>query len=311
VKPGANGLCTQALPVTSLQTLRTVMTSASTLTSFGRRILAFVSRLSRKRNNGTVKPGARWPSRRMASMLFLTAALLVCTVPGFTSSFSTQRAQDSAVRISVVLVWPQFRDVSDVCGSGWTRACVADGHGWETIVATAAHVLDVDELENAQHPGQRAQVTVLITYRDGQEFAATRGSQMMVDRTRDYGEVRFHSSLPRPVLAVDDPDSLALGAPLTAVASPGNTAYGVYHGELLITGIGALVGLDQGWLSTVPVAPGASGGPVMDENGRVVATIIGQVDTPAGLHASVLAPLPSAIISTPSSGADAPKKGAR
>lgn len=245
-----------------------------------------------------MKPGARHIRYRWAAfaLVALLLALLVSTTPGFTSTFSVERARAAAVRISIVLMWPRLHDVADACGSGWTRSCTPDGgHGYDIVVSTAAHVLDVDDLENEQHPGQRAQVTVLVTYPDGQEFAASRGAAIMLDRVRDYGEVRFHSEVPRPVLLVGDPSADGVGAHLVAIASPGDTAYGTYEGHLITSAAGPLVGLPAAWLSTVPVSPGASGGCVLDDSGRVVATILGHVSNKAGMQASVLAPLPPAV----------------
>jgi len=139
---------------------------------------------------------------------------------------------------------------------------------------------------------------------------------LFVDRTSDYGEIRLRSAIPRQILPVGDPLSVWPGASLVAVASPGNLSFGVFQGNLILKDPGPVGDVPQdAWLSSITVAPGASGAPVIDESGAVVATVIGFAQWPCGgsLSAlSVLVPLPKTPLLHSASQApySSPKKGA-
>jgi len=272
-----------------------------------------------------VRPGA-WRSHKVAStfvLLSTTAILLWCiTAPGLAvSSLSTERLLASAVRISILLSWPGERGGSaDVQGSGWTRLCepapagVGAPPAYGITVATAAHVLDVDDIAQSFHSKQQPTVKVVVAYRDGQQLMAGR-ENLFVDRTSDYGEIRLRSAIPRQILPVGDPLSVWPGASLVAVASPGNLSFGVFQGNLILKDPGPVGDVPQdAWLSSITVAPGASGAPVIDESGAVVATVIGFAEWPCGgsLSAlSVLVPLPKTPLLHSASQArpSPPKKG--
>lgn len=86
------------------------------------------------------------------------------------------------------------------------------------------------------------------------------------------------------------------GAALVTVASPGNLKFGVFNGNLILPDAGVVSNAPSGaWLSSIPVAPGASGAPVLDEDGQVVATVVGYVEWSWGGSASVIVALPPSM----------------
>ena len=74
------------------------------------------------------------------------------------------------------------------------------------------------------------------------------------------------------------------GDRLRVVACPGPLEFAVGEGTLSTAEPGGW------WLATLPVAPASSGGPVLDDRGRVVARVVGFLRWPWGTLA-VLEPL--------------------
>lgn len=241
--------------------------------------------------------------KRTALTILTLFAVLTTSVPSLAASSSPfiERALDGAVRIEILLHWPDQE--ADFSGSGWTRSCVPDGQAYDVIVSTAGHVLDVSELAAEARPNasDAPLVRVVVSYRDavahaGRQLTAGR-EDLWVDRVHDYGEIRLHSDVPRTVLpAAAGGVSVAPGAALVTVASPGGLKFGVFDGHLILPDATIVSNAPEGaWLSSIPVAPGASGAPVLDENGQVVATVVGFVEWSWGGTASVIVALPPSL----------------
>jgi len=247
-----------------------------------------------------VKLGTHADSKRLRQSIapfLLVLALLQTTVPGFAASFSSHNvdlALASAVRIEISLHWPPHEEAS-FSGSGWTRSCQPQGDSYSLIVATAGHVIDVDALTRVAHPTstQRASVKVVVIYRDGRQLTADREDALRVDRLRDYGEIAIVSPLPSVVLPVGQEADVYPSSELLSVASPGSLDYGVFIGHLIMKGTPRVRNIPQGaWLTTIEVAPGASGAPVLDERGEVVATVLGCLQWWRDRSATVVGGLP-------------------
>lgn len=203
-----------------------------------------------------------------------------------------ERALESAVRVEISLDWKGQHAVFE--GSGWTRECRLDGRVYELVVATAGHVVDVPSLEAEAWPGEHpaATVRVVVDYRDGERLQAGR-EDLFVDPVHDYAEVHLRSRQPRTVLPTGVAAEVRPGARLVTVASPGSLRFAVFEGCLIDRDATMLANVPSGaWLSSIPVAPGASGAPVFNERGEVVATVVGFVQWPFGLEASVIVALP-------------------
>lgn len=198
-----------------------------------------------------------------------------------------------AVRIDVTLTWPD-RDPVAVHGSGWTRSCTVTATGWTVVVATAAHVIDLDDLEREVGALTPGEARIVVLYRDGTELVADRNA-LRLDRIQDYGEVTLRSPRSRPALAVGRPDRVQLGAQLFTVACPGSVRFGLFEGILtLLPPVPVRGAPDSSWLSSIPIGPGASGAPVLDAQGKVVATVVGLVNWRWGGTASIIVPIPEA-----------------
>ncbi len=194
------------------------------------------------------------------------------------------------VRIHITLT-PSGDLPVDVYGSGWTRACMSTGRGFSIVIATAGHVVDVDELERSLFNGRRTTVKVVIAFWDGREFPARR-EDLRVDRIRDYGEIRVLSPLARQVLPVGHSSHVHPGAPLFTVASPGGIIFGVFHGHLILRDPIPVTNAPRGsWLASLQIGPGASGAPVLDVDGAVVGTVVGMVTWKWGTVSAVIVPL--------------------
>jgi len=207
---------------------------------------------------------------------------------------AVERALAGAARIDVYLSWPD-RGTINVHGTGWTRGCNREILGWSIVVATAAHVIDLADLERELGDGEPAErVRVVVSYADGTELVADR-DDLSVDLVHDYGEVRLSSLYPRPALPIGHPELTLLGTPLFTVACPGNVRFGLYEGSLtLLPPLPVRGAPETSWLSSIPIGPGASGAPVLDADGQVVATVVGLVNWRWGGSASIIVPLPEA-----------------
>jgi len=208
---------------------------------------------------------------------------------------AVSRALAGTARIDVYLSWPN-RGTVNVHGTGWTRSCSREILGWSIVVATAGHVIDLADLEQELGDGKRADdVRVVVSYADGTELVAERDA-LTVDLVHDYGEVRLSSLYPRPVLPVGRPELTMPGTPLFTVACPGNIRFGLYEGCLtLLPPLPVRGAPENSWLSSIPVGPGASGAPVLDADGQVVATVVGLVNWRWGGGASIIVPLPETV----------------
>lgn len=227
----------------------------------------------------------------LASTLLVIALAVTAAVPPLPAPFLSDRALAGATRIHVVLA-PPGREPVDVYGSGWVRSCAFDGRRWRIVVATAGHVVDVAELENEFHTGAHVPVTVEIIWRDGFVLQADRDA-LRLDRAHDYGVVRLSSPRPRTAIPVGVPGDVRLGAPLYTVASPGAIGFGLFSGHLILRApIPVLGAPSTSWLTSLAIGPGASGGPVIGPDGRVVATVVGIVSWRWGGTACVAVPIP-------------------
>ena len=230
----------------------------------------------------------------LLGLAFLIGAAAVPGRPAENPSIET--ALDGAVRILITLRWPGQSTPSDVQGSGWTRSCTpARQGGYDVVVATAGHVVDVAGIVVETHLVGIPSVEVVVAYRDGQRFTAD-PETLRLDRVTDYGEIRIHTQAPRRVLPVGPGGAPLPGAALVAVASPGPLAFGVFSGHLILLAPIPVNGAPKSaWLASIAVAPGASGAPVFDSHGRVVATVIGLVEWAWGGRSAVIVPLPQAL----------------
>lgn len=242
---------------------------------------------------------------RVATMAAASWLALYSTATAFSSPSRSpvDLALDSAVRLDVVLTWPGRRpQTAEFGGSGWTRACTANGRDFELVVATAGHVVDTAELAREARPTASTSnpvVKVVVIYRDGRRYIAGR-DDLRVDRVHDYGEVHVLSPIPRTVLPAGEGAAVGSGTPLFTIASPGRLEYAYFDGALMLTSCTMVSNAPQGaWLSSVPVAPGASGAPVMTLDGHVVATVVGLVEWPWGGTASVIVSLPASLGAIP------------
>ena len=239
------------------------------------------------------------PAWREALTILLGMAFLIgaAAVPGRPAEApSIETALDGAARIFITLRWPGQSTPSDVQGSGWTRSCTPSRRGgYDVVVATAGHVIDIAAIVEETHLVGIPSVEVVVAYRDGQRFTAD-PERLCLDRVTDYGEIRIHTQIPRQVLSVGSPSALLPGAALVAVASPGPIAFGVFSGHLILRAPIPVNGAPKdAWLASIAVAPGASGAPVFDAHGRVVATVIGLVEWAWGGRSAVIVPLPQAL----------------
>jgi hypothetical protein len=89
------------------------------------------------------------------------------------------------------------------------------------------------------------------------------------------------------------------------VASPAILRFGVFSGHLVMRAPLPIRNCpENAWMTSIHIGPGASGAPVLDAQGNVVATIVALVVFPWGDVPSIVVPIPPTLDSTHS------KKGA-
>jgi hypothetical protein len=156
--------------------------------------------------------------------IILTLALTLTTVRAcLAHSSAVQTTLESAVRIEVTLEWPNEQRAAEFSGSGWTRACIPSADGFDVVIATAGHVIDVEALNAEARPSPHSttpRVKVVVLYRDGRQYTAGR-ENLRVDGRHDYGEIRLSSSVSRTVLPAGQAAAVQPGTRLYTIASPG------------------------------------------------------------------------------------------
>ncbi|MBI3927283.1 MAG: trypsin-like peptidase domain-containing protein [Armatimonadetes bacterium] len=236
-------------------------------------------------------------TRRAAGLVLVLPLLLLARA---VLAIQLEPVLDSVVRVSTHLT---VRDSENnesiyvVQGSGWTSACKPEGEGYRVEVRTAAHVVDpahTVELTGMEEPWTLVGVSYELEYGDGSRYrlpaqAYRRGSD-------DSAVLQFRSRVRRPGLPAGDPRKIRPGDRLYTVACPEGLRFlacdGLFSNTLGQAGLGPSLPpgwRESWWLSTLPVAPGSSGAPVLDENGQVVGQVVGRLEWPGGSF-SILQP---------------------
>lgn len=234
-------------------------------------------------------------SRNKRCWLLALAVILVFAYP---ATADLSQALDASVQVKTYLSLVDEKgntlSTLEVKGSGWTTECIPDGVGHKIRIRTAAHLVNPEHLlgdtVGELWPLSLVHMRYTIRYRDGARYAV--GSEGLLEMDGDSALLEFKTFLPRTTLPNGDPKAVAAGDQLRSIACPGGLLFVAHDGVFSanMDGVGLTREYPGWWLASLHAASGASGAPVINSQGEVVAQVVGRFSWPGG-ELAVLQPL--------------------